>query len=119
MIPKKVYDLCQSGKSVSAELSTNPTLAPHEACKNLFGVDIEDEVVTKKVDLSHEESDDLEQARRCGKWGNATPSDLFLKVWYPSASHQTCIDKLPDISQCIMHIGEKPSCGRLRTISDG
>ncbi|KAL2433945.1 hypothetical protein ABEF94_013456 [Exophiala dermatitidis] len=82
MIPKKVYNLCQSGKAVSAELSTNPTLAPHEACKNLFGVDIEDEVVTTKVDLSHEESDDLEQVRRCGRWGNATPSDLFLRIYH-------------------------------------
>lgn len=80
MIPKQVYDLCQSGRSVASELASNPKLAPHEACKKLYGLDIEDQVVTKKLDLSKEEAGDLEQARNCGNWGNSNPSDLFLRV---------------------------------------
>ncbi|EXJ82193.1 hypothetical protein A1O3_06006 [Capronia epimyces CBS 606.96] len=82
MIPKKVYDLCQGGLSVTAELAKDPALAPHEACKRLFHVDIEDGVVTKTVDLSNEETSDLEQARKCGQWGNATPSNLFLRIYH-------------------------------------
>ncbi|KIX05212.1 uncharacterized protein Z518_06084 [Rhinocladiella mackenziei CBS 650.93] len=82
MIPEKVYDLCQSGISVSSKLAENPNLSPHEACKRLFGVDIEDEVVTKNLDLSKAGPSDLEQARKCGKWGNATPSNLFLRIYH-------------------------------------
>jgi hypothetical protein len=80
MIPEKIYDLCQSGLSVSGELAKDPTLSPHQACKKLFHVDIEDEVVTKKVHLSNPQATDLEQAHSCGKWGGATPSELFLRV---------------------------------------
>ncbi|EXJ81840.1 hypothetical protein A1O1_07905 [Capronia coronata CBS 617.96] len=82
MIPEKVYDLCQNGLSVTGELAKNTDLTPHEACKRLFRVDIEDEVVTKKVHVSHEEPSDLEQAQRCGRWGESTPSELFLRIYH-------------------------------------
>ena len=80
MIPKNVYDLCKGDLSVTSELAQNPALAPHEACKKLFGIDTDDEVVTKKLHLSAEGVSDLDQARACGRWGNSNPSDLFLKV---------------------------------------
>jgi hypothetical protein len=80
MIPKKVYDLCRSGASVSAGLAKDPTLSPHEAAKNLFHFDIEDEKVSKKVTLGDETDEDLEQALACGNWGTSNPTRLFLRV---------------------------------------
>jgi hypothetical protein len=80
MIPQAVYEFCRGDLSVSSELAKNPTLSPHDACKKLFGVDPDDQKVTKKVDTSNEASDDLQQALQCGKWGKTRPSDLFLRV---------------------------------------
>lgn len=80
MIPQTVFDLCQSAQSVSSELAKNPAEAPHDACKKLFGVDPEDSKITKKLHVSHEAPEDLEQALQCGKWGKSRPSDLFLRV---------------------------------------
>ncbi|KAK5462349.1 hypothetical protein LTR20_006299 [Exophiala xenobiotica] len=82
MIPKKVYELCQSGASVSSELAKDPTLSPHEAAKKLFHVDSGDEKVSKKVTLGEERDEDLEQARACGNWGTAQPSKLFLRIFH-------------------------------------
>lgn len=80
MIPEVVYELCRGGLSVSAELSRNSASSPHEACKKLFGVDVDDQKATKEIDTSREVADDLEQAFQCGKWGKTRPSDLFLRV---------------------------------------
>lgn len=80
MIPPKVVELCQNGQSVSSELAKNPSLSPHEAAKNLFGVDADDEISLKAADLVREEPADLEEARKCGNWGTSNPSDLFLRV---------------------------------------
>lgn len=80
MIPKKVYDLCQGGQSISSELAKNPTLSPQEAAKKLFGIGAADEIVNKTLDLGDEKPSDLEEARNCGNWGISTPSDLFLRV---------------------------------------
>jgi hypothetical protein len=82
MIPKKVYELCQSGASVSSELAKDPTLSPHEAAKKLFHFDSGDLEVSKKVTLGEERDEYLEQARACGNWGTAQPSKLFLRVRY-------------------------------------
>lgn len=80
MIPRNVYELCRGDLSVSSELAKNSTLSPHDACKKLFGVDADDQKVTKKVETSKESPEDLEQAFQCGKWGKTRPSDLFLRV---------------------------------------
>jgi hypothetical protein len=80
MIPKKVYELCQSGQSVSAELAKDPTLSPHEAAKKIFGIGADEEINLKKLDCGEERPSDLEEARKCGNWGSSNPSDLFLRV---------------------------------------
>ena len=90
MIPKNVYDLCKNGQSVTAELAQDPTLSPHEAAKKLFGVDVDDEIHTKRLDLGREEPGDLEEARKCGNWGSSNPSDLFLRVRKEGDQYLTC-----------------------------
>lgn len=92
MIPKAVYDLCRGDLSVSSELARNPASSPHEACKKLFGVDVDDQRATKKIDTSSEAADDLEQVFQCGKWGKTRPSDLFLRVTLaPRPSSRTAL----------------------------
>lgn len=82
MIPQKVYDLCQSGKSVSAELAKNPGEAPGKAAKRLFGVSIEEDVLGERQRRPTEATDDLQHAFECGNWGATRPSDLFLRIYH-------------------------------------
>ncbi|KAJ9605552.1 hypothetical protein H2200_010209 [Cladophialophora chaetospira] len=82
MIPKNVFDLCQNGQSVTAELAQNPTSTPHDVAKKLFGVEAADEIHQKKLDLGEGRPSDLEEARKCGNWGTSNPSDLFLKIYH-------------------------------------
>jgi hypothetical protein len=79
MISEKVYNLCRSGKSISAELAKDPTLAPGEVSKKLFGSDaLDHKEVVKDVSFKEPKagSGNLQRAFDCGKWGNTRPSDF-------------------------------------------
>ena len=112
MIPKNVYELCQNGQSISSELAKDPSLSPHDAAKRLFGVDADDEIHTKKLELGKEGPNDLEEARRCGNWGTSNPSDLFLRVRNDSYSRSCSSRVLLDLPRCLVHTGEESLGGR-------
>jgi hypothetical protein len=79
MISEKVYNLCRSGKSISAELAKDPTLAPGEVSKKLFDSDtLDHEKMVKDVSFKEPKagSGNLQRAFDCGKWGNTRPSDF-------------------------------------------
>ena len=80
MIHDKVYELCRSEKTVSGELAKNPTEAPGDIAKRLYG-DQREKILThdhfKDYSIGEE---DLEKAEACGKWGPTKPSKLFLQV---------------------------------------
>lgn len=97
MIPPNVVELCQNGQSVSSELAKNPSLSPREAAKKLFGVDADDEISPQEADLVKGESADLEEARKCGKWGTSNPSDLFLRVRPAITCNQTYLTAWLDL----------------------
>ena len=80
MIPPRVYELCRSGKSVSGELARNPSEAPGKASKRLFGVDKEEEIRGEPLKVPHGGAEDLQRTLECGNWGEARPSETFLKV---------------------------------------
>lgn len=83
MISDKVYALCTSSESVSDLLAKDPTLAPEDAWKKLFGdnwAGEKESVSTAKANRDEITSEDLKRARECGKWGPTEPSDLFLRV---------------------------------------
>ncbi len=82
MISEKVYKLCTSDKSISAELAKDPTQAPGEVSKTLFGSDALDHDEVKPPKEAKAGTEDLERAYQCGKWGNTRPSDLFLKACF-------------------------------------
>lgn len=83
MISDKVYKLCTSKESVSALLAKDPTLAPGDAWKQLYGghsAGEKESTSTAKAHRDHITPDDLRRARECGNWGPTEPSELFLRV---------------------------------------
>jgi hypothetical protein len=72
--------MCRSDRTVSSEVSNNPTKAPYKVFKDLY--ELKD--VEKSPELAgHEkqvDSDELHKAKECGHWGGAEPSRLFLRV---------------------------------------
>ena len=83
MIPPKVYELCRSGKSVSAEIEKNPSESPGEAAKRLFGVNFKEDILGEGIKHPEEGPQGLQQALECGNWGESKPSELFLQVCPP------------------------------------
>ena len=80
MIPKKVYDLCHGSATISSELAHNPTLAPGEARKKIYGTQEGHVNEHKHFQISSTSQQDIQQAYECGNWGPTRPSELFLKV---------------------------------------
>ncbi|KAI1502402.1 hypothetical protein F5X99DRAFT_408132 [Biscogniauxia marginata] len=83
-IGNRLYEWCLSSESVSSYLAADPSLAPGEAWKKLFGHvnnlshggnirDIGKDVLT---------NEELRKTRFCGKWGANEPSDLFLRMYH-------------------------------------
>lgn len=83
MISDKVYKLCTSSESVSALLAKDPTMAPGEAWKKLYGHHAAGEKTSASTARAHRDTitpEDLQRAFECGNWGPTRPSDLFLRV---------------------------------------
>lgn len=80
MISEKVYTLCTNKESVSKLVAADPTLAPGEAWKKLYGHEKHDSKATAKKHRDAHTAEDLERAYNCGQWGPTKPSELFLKV---------------------------------------
>jgi hypothetical protein len=83
MISDKIYKLCTSKESVSALHAADPSLAPGEAWKKLYGVQSAGEKESKTTARDRRDqvtSDDLQRAFECGNWGPTKPSELFLRV---------------------------------------
>lgn len=83
MISDKVYKLCTSNESVSALLAQDPTMAPADAWKKLYGGHAAGEKESKGTAIAHRDThtpEDLQRAFECGNWGPTRPSELFLRV---------------------------------------
>ncbi|KAL5349104.1 hypothetical protein ACLOAV_005392 [Pseudogymnoascus australis] len=85
MISDGLHKLCMNKESISALLAKDPTLAPGDAWKQLYG----DYLPTSKGEAGsgrdswegHSISaEDLQRVEKCGNWGPSQPSELFLKV---------------------------------------
>jgi hypothetical protein len=88
MIPPNVYHWCRNGKSVVDQVAANPSEAPSQAAKRLFGVNIEQDLTGEhlKDPETGQTKDDLQHAFECGNWGPSRPSDLFLQVRCPAST---------------------------------
>jgi len=83
MISERVYKLCTNSQSVSGLLAKDPTLAPGDAWKQLYGSHIPDEkssISTAEAKRDTITPADLKRASECGNWGATQPSELFLRV---------------------------------------
>jgi hypothetical protein len=81
-LPDHVVELCTNGESVSTFLAHDPTIAPGEAWKKLYGHHVSKHS-SKAVDAAGKGDiawEELEKAAKCGKWGPTEPSELFLRV---------------------------------------
>ncbi|KAI1409171.1 IQ calmodulin-binding motif protein [Hypoxylon sp. FL1857] len=87
-ISERLYELCLSPESVSSLLAEDPSLAPGEAWKKLFGHHDHDlEGYGSKGDIrdigeGFISSEELQRARSCGRWGSQEPSSLFLRIYH-------------------------------------
>ena len=88
-ISHRLIELCTSSESVSSLLAKDPTLAPGDAWKLLYGHHnssdrkVEEHEANGIAAGSSEppsSSDELQRAAKCGKWGPTKPSELFLRV---------------------------------------
>jgi len=88
-ISHHLIDFCTSSESVSSLLAKDPTLAPDDAWKQLYGHRHSSD---RKIEVNEANgaaagpsepqlsSDELQRAAECGKWGPSKPSELFLRV---------------------------------------
>ncbi|KAJ7063464.1 hypothetical protein C8F01DRAFT_1133150 [Mycena amicta] len=85
MIPPSVYLQCRGTETVSSLVAKNPAMAPGDAWKKLYG-----HLPTGSAALREQHApltqDDLDQARKCGKWGDTEPSDLFLALYHDAVN---------------------------------
>ena len=88
-VSDQLIRLCTSSESVSSLVAEDPTLAPGDAWERLYGEHaLKAAVKSEQRKSTGGENDeprpadqpDLERAARCGKWGPAQPSELFLRV---------------------------------------
>ncbi|KAH8694364.1 hypothetical protein BGZ61DRAFT_451842 [Ilyonectria robusta] len=93
MVSKRVYDLCQARETVSSVLAKDPTQAPGDVVKRLYGHGEnrlhQDE---SDKDVAASSADALEAAFQCGRWGLTKPSPLFLQAF---ADALDCLDADP------------------------
>lgn len=110
MISERVAKLCQAAGSVSDDFAQNPGTAPADLALRRYGKSnaLEEEVNQHHGPQIHQQhhlppsktgldednvsAAELDNARRCGKWGPTAPSDFFLKVYHDAL---TCLN--PDV----------------------
>ncbi|PQE03711.1 iq calmodulin-binding motif protein [Rutstroemia sp. NJR-2017a BBW] len=109
MISDKVYKLCKSNETVSSILAKDPTIAPGDAWKQLYGAHAAGEKESKATARSHRDThtpEDLQRALECGNWGPTQPSELFLKMY-----HDALCTLDNSVSGCMVSPPLMGSCG--------
>ncbi|KAL4976700.1 hypothetical protein BDW66DRAFT_150852 [Aspergillus desertorum] len=74
--------MCHGDRTVSSEVSGDPTKAPYKVFKDLYERKETEECPGLAVDEKHVKSDELRKAKECGNWGGAEPSRLFLRIYH-------------------------------------
>ncbi len=92
MVSQHVLDLCQSTETVSSVLSKNPTEAPGNIVKELYGRYKKDPHYRPDENRPAPSAQAQEMALRCGRWGPTQPSPLFLQAF---ADALDCLDADP------------------------
>ncbi|PNY26772.1 Uncharacterized protein TCAP_03292 [Tolypocladium capitatum] len=92
MVSERVCKLCRETETVSSVLATNPTEAPGDVVKRLYGHHPKDLHHNPDENRPAPSPEALEMAFKCGRWGPAKPSPLFLQAFADSLN---CLDADP------------------------
>lgn len=92
MVSEHVFKLCQETETVSSVLADNPTDAPGDIVKRLYGHHTKDLHRNPDGNRPAPSPETLEAAFKCGRWGPTNPSPLFLQAFADSLS---CLDADP------------------------
>lgn len=82
---KKIEELCRSSDSVSSKYSENPDSTPGKIAEEIYGTHHLHTSATTGVPPAPKHAystEELEWTKRCGKFGNTKPSELFLRAYY-------------------------------------
>jgi hypothetical protein len=101
---KRIEELCRNPASVSSQYAQDPAQSPGQVAEQLYGTHHLQTATTKAPSLRDTISaEDLEWARRCGKFEGTKPSDLFLSAFHDLLQ---CLDQ-DAMANCV----SPPLCG--------
>ncbi|GJJ73183.1 hypothetical protein EMPS_05541 [Entomortierella parvispora] len=92
MVTKKVYELCHATETVSSVLAKDPTAAPGDVIKKLYGGHKKDLTYDPEKNRRPPSAKEQELAFQCGNWGPTQPSPLFLQAYADALS---CLEENP------------------------
>jgi hypothetical protein len=83
MISDEVHSACIGKDTVSTCLAVDTSLSPADLWSKLFGRNAakKSEKGSGSVGTNEEATSSLSRAEKCGRWGTAKPSELFLTVY--------------------------------------
>ena len=97
-----IYELCTSGKSVTAAMQEDPNQVVADVARKVFPTRERTATRSTKVRLHDEYTqEDLDRAEQCGKFPYR-PSDLFLRVSLVCISLFRCCVRLTNSCRCIV-----------------
>ncbi len=95
---ENIEKLCQSTSSVSSEYARTPEESPGKIADRLFSSHHLKVFPPKPPsEIALPTADNLEWAKRCGRFGDTKPSDLFLQAYYDLLQ---CLDHDP-LANCV------------------
>ncbi|KAF9344014.1 hypothetical protein BGX26_004918 [Mortierella sp. AD094] len=92
MVSENVLQLCQATETVSSVLAKDPTAAPGEVVKKLYGHHKKVFNYDPEKNRPAASAQAQEQALKCGRWGPTQPSSLFLQAYADALS---CLEADP------------------------
>ena len=92
MVSENAFKLCQSTDTVSSVLAQNPTEAPGDVVKRLYGHHKKDLHYDPERHRAPPSAQAQEAALKCGRWGPSQPTPLFLQAY---ADALNCLDADP------------------------
>ncbi|XHG03690.1 hypothetical protein AWENTII_006989 [Aspergillus wentii] len=81
MLPENVYEQCHDDKTVSSELSRDPSQHPSKVFHKLYEHK-SGKCHLKSKNSGGDEKESLKRAYECGNWGPTEPSNLFLNIYH-------------------------------------